>query len=492
MKQYIKINEKDSVIIALTDLAAGTVVEGITLLESIPSGHKIAAKDIKRSEDVIKYGQKIGHAIKDIAKGSWVHTHNTKTNLNDLIDYSYKKNLHETKMNYADRDVMLYRRENGKVGVRNELWIIPTVGCVNGIAKLAMKEFQAENDLSGIDGINVLTHNYGCSQMGEDHENTKTILQDLVKHPNCGGVLVLGLGCENNQLGIFRETLGDYIEGRTRFLISQEVQDEVEAIKTLLMELLENMKKDVRVSGKLSEVAFGLECGGSDGFSGITANPMLGMFSDYTIKHGGTTVLTEVPEMSGAEHLLMERCDDEKTFEKTVELVNDFKDFFKSHNQVIYENPSPGNKKGGITTLEEKSLGCTEKSGTTVVKDVLRYGERLKTNGLNLLESPGNDLVATTALAAAGCQMVLFTTGRGNPYGGFVPTVKISTNTPLYENKKRWIDFDAGRLASQDLTLEILMLEFVDYMVKVVNGQLTNNEKNDFKELAILKTGVTL
>lgn len=492
MKQYIKINIKDSVIIALTDLKAGTVVEGITLLEDIPSGHKIAAKEITSGEDIVKYGQKIGHATENILSGAWVHTHNTKTNLNDLIDYSYEKNLHENSVKLPDRDVMIYRRENGKVGVRNELWIIPTVGCVNGIAKLAMREFEAENDLSGIDGVNVLSHNYGCSQMGEDHENTKKILQDLVKHPNCGGVLVLGLGCENNQLTPFRETLGEYIEERTRFLISQDVKDEVETVKTLLGELLEKMKKDVRVPGKLSEVAFGLECGGSDGFSGITANPMLGMFSDYTINYGGTTVLTEVPEMFGAEHLLMERSENKDVFQKTVSLVNDFKDFFKSHNQVIYENPSPGNKKGGITTLEEKSLGCTEKSGTTPVKDVLRYGEILKTKGLNLLESPGNDLVATTALAAAGCQLVLFTTGRGNPYGGFVPTVKISTNTPLYENKKRWIDFNAGRLASEDITMETLLAEFVDYIVEVVNGQLTNNEKNEFKELAILKTGVTL
>lgn len=492
MKKNIKINEKDNVIVALENIKAEEIIEGITIKQDIPSGHKIALTTIDIGEDIIKYGHSIGHATKKIESGEWVHTGNLKTNLSDIIDYKYISKIEEKKNCLEDKKVNIYRRWNGDIGIRNELWIIPTVGCVNGIAKLAVEEFKIENDISKIDGINVLTHEYGCSQMGEDHENTKKILQDLVKHPNAGGVIILGLGCENNQIGAFKESLGDYNIERTKFLIAQEVEDEVKELKKLLKDLYEKMKNDKRVLGKLSEINFGLECGGSDGFSGITANPMLGEFSDYVIGNGGTTVLTEVPEMFGAETLLMERCENEEVFQKTVKLINDFKDFFKKHNQVIYENPSPGNKKGGISTLEDKSLGCTQKSGTTKVVDVLMYGERIKKKGLNLLSAPGNDLVATSALGAANCHMVLFTTGRGNPYGGFIPTVKISTNSQLGNTKKRWIDFDSGRLISEELTMNELLKEFINYIVEVVNGKKCNNELNNFKNLAILKTGVTL
>ncbi|MGL5054813.1 MAG: UxaA family hydrolase [Fusobacteriaceae bacterium] len=492
MKKYIKINEKDNVIVALKDIKKGENIAGIIVKQDIPSGHKIALREIKINENIIKYGYSIGHATKNIEVGEWIHTDNLKTNLSDIIDYKYILKLEDKKSYLEDKKINIYRRWNGDTGIRNELWIIPTVGCVNGIAKLAVEEFMKENDLRGIDGINILSHEYGCSQMGEDHENTKKILQNLVKHPNAGGVIVFGLGCENNQVGIFRDTLGEYNKERTRFLIAQDVNDEVEELKKLLMELYLKMREDKRVEGKLSEINFGLECGGSDGLSGITANPMLGNFSDYIIENGGVTVLTEVPEMFGSETLLMERCENEEIFQKTVKLINEFKNNFKTHGQVIYENPSPGNKKGGISTLEDKSLGCTQKSGTTKIVDVLMYGEMIKKKGLNLLSAPGNDLVATSALGAAKCHLVLFTTGRGNPYGGFIPTVKISTNSKLGNMKKRWIDFDAGRLISENLTMEELLKEFIEYVVDVINGKKCNNELNNFKGLAILKTGVTL
>ena len=494
MKKYIKINKKDNLIISLIDLKKEQVIKefNLILLEDIPKGHKIALKNIKKNENILKYGMPIGHATEDIKAGEWIHTHNTKTNLNDLNNYEYTPKFNHLKTKLLEKKVNVYKRKNGDVGIRNELWIIPTVGCVNGIAKLIMKEFEKENDLSFIDGVNILTHEYGCSQMGEDHENTRTILQNAVKHPNAGGVLVLGLGCENNQLAAFKETLGEYNKERVQFLIAQDVEDEIEVGKVFLKELYEKMKNDKREEVSIKELKFGLECGGSDGFSGITANPLLGEFSDYVINYGGTTVLTEVPEMFGAETLLMERCIDDEVFSKTVKLINDFKDYFKRHNQVIYENPSPGNKKGGITTLEDKSLGCTQKSGNSKVIDVIEYGEVIKKSGLNLLSAPGNDLVATTALAASGCHMVLFTTGRGNPYGGFVPTVKIATNSELANKKKRWIDFDAGKLVSTDISMEKLLEEFVDYIVKIANGEKTNNEINDFRDLAIFKSGVTL
>lgn len=496
MKEFIRINECDNVIIALRDYKKDEVIdledEKITLLEDINRGHKIAIKNINKGENIVKYGLPIGYALEDIKVGSWVHTHNTKTNLKDLNTYNYTPKFTDRKLDLEDIKVNVYKRKNGDVGVRNELWIVPTVGCVNGIAQRIKDAFLAEVGELEIDDINVLTHNYGCSQLGEDHINTRIILQNTVKHPNAGGVLVLGLGCENNQVADFKKTLGEYDGERVKFLISQEVDDEIEIGKNILIELYNQMKNDKREEVSISEINFGLECGGSDGLSGITANPMLGYFSDYIIALGGTTVLTEVPEMFGAETLLMERCKDEETFEKCVHMINDFKEYFIKNGQEIYENPSPGNKKGGITTLEDKSLGCTQKSGTSKVIDVLKYGEVLKEKGLNLLSAPGNDLVATTALAAAKCHLVLFTTGRGNPYGGYVPTVKISTNTQLYEKKRKWIDFNAGRIVTENMSFEEITKEFIDYIVSVINGEKTNNEKNRFQEIAIFKSGVTL
>ncbi|MGL5176228.1 MAG: UxaA family hydrolase, partial [Cetobacterium sp.] len=433
-----------------------------------------------------------GHSLKKIELGEWIHTHNLKTNLSDLDTYSYS-NLNDFDLEKnKSRKVKVYSRKNNKIGIRNELWIVPTVGCVNGVGENIINEFKKKFDISSLDGLNIFKHNYGCSQLGEDHINTRTILQNIVKHPNAGGVLVLGLGCENNQVKEFKETLGEYDSTRVRFLIAQDVDDEIEDGIKLLKELYDNILLEERVEKEFGELVIGLECGGSDGFSGITANPLVGEFSDYLVEHNGTTILTEVPEMFGAETLLMERCVTENVFNKTVDMVNNFKKYFISYDQCIYENPSPGNKEGGITTLEDKSLGCTQKSGISKVQDVLKYGEVVKERGLILLEAPGNDLVATTALGAAGSHIVLFTTGRGTPYGGFIPTVKISTNSELAKKKPKWIDFDAGKLLNEDVTMKNLADEFIDYIVDVVEGKKTNNELNNFKEIAIFKNGVTL
>lgn len=495
MKRFIKIHPQDNAAVVLQDLPAGTLldVDGqqIELKENIGRGHKFALTAIAENQDVIKYGYPIGHALYDIAAGEHIHTHNVKTNLKDINEYKYLPKLTALSVRMPDREVRIYRRKNGEIGIRNELWIVPTVGCVVGIANLIKKRFMQLNDLSDIDGVFTFNHSYGCSQLGDDHENTKTMLQNMVKHPNAGAVLVIGLGCENNQVDTFKASLGEYNENRVKFMVSQHYDDEVEQGVGLLQQLYQEMRQDRRQAGKLSEVKVGLECGGSDGFSGITANPMLGGFSDYLISHGGTTVLTEVPEMFGAERILMSHCKDENIFRKTVDMVNDFKKYFIEHNQPIYENPSPGNKAGGITTLEDKSLGCTQKAGHSQVVDVLKYGERLKIPGLNLLSAPGNDAVATSALAGAGCHMVLFSTGRGTPYGGFVPTMKIATNSELARKKKHWIDFDAGRLV-YDMSMEELLKDFIDLVVETVNGKPTKNEINEFRELAIFKSGVTL
>ncbi|MGR6980358.1 UxaA family hydrolase [Testudinibacter sp. P27/CKL/0425] len=495
MKQLIQINSEDNVAVALQDLAVGQqiVFNGIelTVQSAVMRGHKIALLPINTDELVIKYGYPIGHATQPIGVGEHVHVHNTKTNLNDINQYQYEPILTTLPPQLADREVRLYRRKNGDVGIRNELWIVPTVGCVVGIARQIQKQFLNNHPDLAIDGVHTFNHSYGCSQLGDDHQNTKIILQDMVKHPNAGAVLVIGLGCENNQVNEFERTLGDFDPERVKFMISQKVTDEIETGVELLEQLYQTMQQDKRENGYLSEVKFGLECGGSDGFSGITANPMLGLFSDYLTSHGGTTVLTEVPEMFGAERILMSHCRDQATFQKTVEMVNDFKHYFIVHNQPIYENPSPGNKDGGITTLEDKSLGCTQKAGHSQVVDVLKYGERLKTKGLNLLSAPGNDAVATSALAAAGCHIVLFTTGRGTPYGGFVPTLKIATNSELAERKRHWIDFDAGQLL-RDVSMQKMLNNFIELLVQTVNGQPAKNELNDFRELAIFKSGVTL
>ena len=495
MEEILKINEKDNVVVALKDLSKNEIIEvdnkKIEIKEEVKRGHKIAINNISINEDVIKYGYSIGHATKDIQFGEGVHTHNIKTNLDGIKDYTFNQKLSENSADNKNITFQGYERENGDVGIRNELWIVPTVGCVNGIGDNIIEKFKEEVKPVGLDGIEVFKHNYGCSQLGDDHANTRTMLGNLVKHPNAGGVLVLGLGCENNTMADFIESLGDYDKKRIKFLVSQEVSNEIEEGTKILKELYENMKGDIRVDVPLSKLKVGLKCGGSDGLSGITANPLVGSFSDFLVSQGGTTILTEVPEMFGAETILMNRAKDKDIFDKTVHLINDFKEYFMAYDQPIYENPSPGNKAGGITTLEDKSLGCTQKSGNATVVDVLKYGETLKNNGLNLLSGPGNDLVAASALAAAGCHMVLFTTGRGTPFGTFVPTIKISTNTALYKLKPHWMDFNAGTLV-EDKSLEDVTEELLDFILKVSNGQSVNNEINKFKELAILKKGVTL
>lgn len=495
MKEFVKINSRDNVVIPLQPFSKGKVlvVDGaeITLLQDIERGHKVALTAIKAGEDIIKYGYPIGVATADIAIGEHVHTHNVKTKLHDVFDYTYNPEFSQLTHPQKNLTFQGYRRKNGEVGIRNEIWIIPTVGCVNGIAEQIIREFKAENDTADIEGIEVFKHNYGCSQLGDDHQNTKQILSDLALHPNAGGVLVLGLGCENNKVDEFQEGLGDYDTTRIKFLTTQKVQNEVEDAKALLKEIYEVVRQDKREAIPLSELKVGLKCGGSDGLSGITANPLVGYFSDFLISQGGTTVLTEVPEMFGAETILMNRCVNEEVFEKTVHLINDFKQYFIDLKQPIYENPSPGNKAGGITTLEDKSLGCTQKGGIATVVDVLKYGERLKTKGLNLLSAPGNDLVSTTALGSAGSHIVLFTTGRGTPFGSFIPTLKISTNSELAKNKPHWIDYNAGPLA-EDKSFDQGLEELVDKIIRVASGEKANHEKGGFREIAIFKSGVTL
>ncbi|MDR0687536.1 MAG: altronate dehydratase family protein [Prevotellaceae bacterium] len=495
MNKFLQIHPADNVAVAVAPLFAKSLitVNGVSfaLKSDIPQGHKFALAPLQAGDNVIKYGYAIGRAIAGIAQGDWVNEKNIKTNLEGLLEYKYSPVSAQSA--YANRNMTFkgYRRKNGEAGIRNELWIVPTVGCVNGAANQLAEMLKAETGESKLDAIAAYNHSYGCSQLGDDHENTRKILRDIVLHPNAGAVLVVGLGCENNQIEAFRALLGEYDKERIFFLEAQKVKDELEEGMKLLRELYAKASADMRTDVPLSELRVGLKCGGSDGLSGITANPLLGLFSDFLAAQGGATVLTEVPEMFGAETILMNRCESAGVFDKTVHLINDFKEYFVKNNQPIYENPSPGNKAGGISTLEEKSLGCTQKSGTSVVKDVLMYGERIKQKGLNLLSAPGNDLVAATALGAAGCQMVLFTTGRGTPFGSFVPTVKISTNTQLFQSKPGWIDFNAGSIVESE-AMDAAAERLIAYLIEVANGEKVNTEKKNFREIAIFKTGVTL
>lgn len=444
---------------------------------NISDGHKYAVHDISVGENIIKYGMPIGHAIADIKKGEHVHTHNLKTNLSGKMEYTFLE-PQPYKPLAADRTFMGYVRENGDVGIRNDIWIVNTVGCVNKTAEILAKRT----------GAKYFPHPFGCSQLGDDQKVTQLILRGMVNHPNAGGVLVLGLGCENNNIEVFKKVLGTWDENRVKFLNAQDCDNEIEEGIKLIDELRANADRYSRTPVPISKLKVGLKCGGSDGFSGITANPLVGRFCDKLTSFGGSCVLTEVPEMFGAEQLLMARAESREVFDKTIKLINDFKDYYTRHGQVIYENPSPGNKKGGITTLEEKSLGCVQKGGLATVVDVLDYGDTVKKSGLSLLNGPGNDIVAVTNLMAAGVHLILFTTGRGTPVGSAVPTVKIATNHALADKKKNWIDFDAsGMLSGIDLTDAL-----IDFVIDVASGTETKNEINGYEEISIFKDGVTL
>ena len=454
----VRINERDNVAV------------------NLETGHKVSLVDISEGEDVIKYGYPIGRATCDIAKGEHVHSHNMKTKLGDILSYEYNPNFEELATE-EPFEIEAYVRDDGNIGIRNDIWIVPTVGCVNYIAKA----------LSEKTGALCFSHPYGCSQLGGDHKTTQLILKGLIKHPNAGGVLVLGLGCENNHIGEMKAVLGEWNDERVKFLNAQDCEDEIaEGIK-IIEELKTVASKDKRQKVSASKLKVGLKCGGSDGYSGITANAVVGLVTDRLCAMGARCVLTEVPEMFGAETVLFDRCVSKDVFDKGVALINDFKEYFRSHGEPVSENPSPGNKEGGITTLEEKSLGCVQKGGKAPVVDVLDYGDTVEKPGLSLLNGPGNDIVSITNLSAAGCHMVLFTTGRGTPLGGAVPTLKIASNNNIAGKKPHWIDFSAYGFEKDKIADDLLTL-----IKDTANGKETNNEKCGSREIAIFKDGVTL
>ena len=490
MPDFIRIHPSDNVAVALRAIPAGTVFEGISANMDIPQGHKMALKPLAENDQVMKYGFSIGHATAAIAAGDWVHTHNMVTNLEGEMEYSYNPNVNFPEPQTAGT-FLGYRRKDGKVGIRNEIWIIPTVGCVNDVAKAMVRENQ--DLVSGtIEGLYTFTHPFGCSQTGHDHAQTRKLLAALTRHPNAAAVLVLQLGCENLTHEQFLAELGEYDSDRVKFLTCQHVDDELVAGREILKQLAAFASQFKREEISASELVIGMKCGGSDGLSGITANPTVGRFSDMLVAQGGSTVLTEVPEMFGAEGFLMDRCVNAEVFDKAVNMINGFKNYFIRHNEVVYDNPSPGNKQGGITTLEDKSCGCVQKGGSAPIMDVIGYGDAVTTKGLNMLYGPGNDLVSATALTAAGAHMVLFTTGRGTPFGAPAPTMKLATNTPLATKKKTWIDFNAGVVADGTRTLDEAAADLMALVLEVASGKKTRTEEKGFREISIFKDGVVL
>ena len=490
MPELIHIHPNDNVAVALRPVAAGTVFGGVTAVMDIPQGHKMALKDLNPGDQVVKYGFSIGHATAEVKAGQWVHTHNMATNLSGELEYTYNPKACFPAP-AAPGTFRGYRRPDGRAAIRNEIWIIPTVGCVNDVAKVLARENQ---DLvkGSIDGLYTFPHPFGCSQTGADHAQTRKLLAALTRHPNAGAVLVLSLGCENLTHEQFLEELGAFDPDRVKFLTCQQVADEMEAGRELLRQCAAYASRFQREDIPADQLVIGMKCGGSDGLSGITANPTVGRFSDMLTAQGGTTVLTEVPEMFGAEGFLMDRCVDETVFRKAVSMLNGFKNYFIRHGEVVYDNPSPGNKAGGITTLEDKSCGCVQKGGSAPIVDVIGYGESVVTKGLNMLYGPGNDLVSATALTAAGAHMVLFTTGRGTPFGAPAPTLKIATNTPLAEKKAGWIDFNAGVVADGVRTLDEAAEDLMALVLEVASGKQTRAEEKGFREISIFKDGVVL
>jgi len=505
----IRIADGDTVAVALRVIAAGESVsvagESVIARQQVPAGHKIALASFEPEQVIRKYGVPIGVATTPIERGDWVHSHNLRTSLSGVLDYQYSPNGSMSKLEIgsdpnrnATRGVgmvptfMGYKRANGKVGTRNELWVLNTVGCVNHAAERIAKQ-AAERYAGRVDGIHAFAHPYGCSQLGDDLKNTQAVLAGLLRHPNAGGVLILGLGCENNQLNELMRLAGDVDASRIAFFNTQDVIDELEEGTGAVARLIERVSEDRRVECPVSDLVLGHKCGGSDGFSGITANALLGRIADRLTSLGGSVLLTEVPEMFGAEQQLMNRATSDAVFGDIVHMVNDFKEYFLRHNQPVYENPSPGNKAGGLTTLEEKSQGAIQKGGRAPVSRVLRYGQPLSGSGLSLLESPGNDGVSSTAMVVSGATLLLFTTGRGTPLGFPVPTLKISSNTDIATRKPHWIDFNAGSLLDGTKTMAQLEDDLFALILAVASGeQLANNEKNGYREIAIWKEGVTL
>lgn len=496
MPQAIHISPIDNVVVALHPIAKGETVTldglSVTAVEDIPQGHKMAVQPIKEGENVIKYGFPIGHATAAAVPGTWMHTHNVKTNLSGEVEYSYNPAPDLGPLPKVEPETFMgFRRKDGRAAIRNEIWIIPTVGCVNDIAKKIVTDNQ---DLvtGSIEGLYTFTHPFGCSQTGHDHAQTRKLLAALVRHPNAAAVLVLHLGCENLQHDQFVEELGAYDPDRVKFLTCQDVEDEFSAARDILKELAAYAGQFERQPIPVSDLVVGMKCGGSDGLSGITANPTIGRFSDMMGQRGGSTVLTEVPEMFGAEGFLMDRCINQEVFVKAEQMINGFKNYFISHNEVVYDNPSPGNKKGGITTLEDKSCGCVQKGGTAPIMDVIGYGDPVVTKGLNMLYGPGNDLVSATAMTAAGAHLILFSTGRGTPFSAPAPTLKIATNTPLATKKSGWIDFNAGVVADGEKTIDEAAQSLLELVIRVASGEQTKAEQHGFREISIFKDGVVL
>lgn len=496
----IKLYPQDTVALATSELKKGQTVtvdgETITLLDDIPNAHKIALKDFETGEAVRKYDNIIGYASKPIKKGEWIHSHNEVTGLGKSKEYTYDFNPISIFPGESDKTFMGYDRADGGAGIRNHLAIISTVFCANGplrkLARMAEAKYPATENF---DGIIAFDQEFGCSQTGKDLVTTCKIIAGIAKNANFGGVLLVSNGCEMAIPSVLEQYMGDYDKKRIRTLTLQEVEDEFTAGMELIDEIMEEMKDDKRTPININRLHIAMNCGGSDGYSGITANTLLGTLCDTLVKEGAIMNMTEVPEMMGAEHILMNRAADKSIFDDIVKMMYDYDAYFARYGEKAADNPTQGNKAGGLTTLEEKSLGCIQKGGHCAVMEVLEYGERATKNGFVLVSGPGNDLAGVSGQIAAGAVLTIFTTGRGTPCGFAGPTFRLASNTALATRKSNWIDYDAGRLltAKTPEEVEALNKELYDAIMATVNGQYrTRTEENGYYILGALKDGVTL
>ncbi len=485
----------DDVAAALRDLTAGEIadIEGVptVLREDIPAGHKFALRHLERGEAVRRYGADIGIMSEPAQRGALVHSHNLATALIGEVAYARDTGdaAHAASTARSLPAWRGYRRADGRWATRNEIWLLPTVGCVAPLVEDIAREANALH-AGKLDGIVGFGHPHGCSQLGDDLAGTRAALAGLCDNPNAGGVLLIGLGCESNQLDDLVALVPEGSRAKIRMMRAQEPGDEHERALELIAQLVEELAPLEREEAPAAALTVGLKCGGSDALSGLTANPLLGRFTDQLVASGGKAVLTEIPEIFGAERALFSRAVSREVFEAAGALLNRFKRYFLEQGQPVSENPSPGNIAGGITTLEEKSLGAVQKGGNAPLVDVLDYGAAAQVPGLTLLEAPGNDAVSSTALAAAGATLIVFTTGRGTPLGFPVPTVKVSSNSQLAQSKAGWIDFDAGRVLGEGTGA--VSEDFARRMIAIASGERTAAERSGQRVIALWKRGVTL
>ena len=488
----IRLNAADNVVVARADLAAGTPVEGLSATALIPRGHKLATARIAEGEAVRKYGQIIGFATADIRPGDHVHTHNAAFGDFDR-DYAYGIDARPTEFVPAAERARFegYVRADGRVGTRNFIGVLSSVNCSNSVARLIADAYAGAKlaPWPNVDGVVALPHQTGCCIPldGDTHGNLERTLVGHARHPNFAGVLLVGLGCEVAQIDTMLERYGLAKSERLRTLV---IQNEGGTAATVaagiahVREMLALADHAQRSTVDASHLVVALECGGSDGYSGITANPALGAAADLVVRHGGTAILAETPEIYGAEHLLTRRAASREVGEKLIERIRWWERHTAANQARMDNNPTPGNKKGGLTTILEKSLGAAAKGGTSTLMDVYRYAEPVTAKGFVFMDTPGYDPASITGMVAGGANLTCFTTGRGSVYGGKpVPSLKLATNTPMFERMRDDMDVNCGVIADGASSTAEMGERIFRLMLETASGRHSKSEAHGIGDL---------